>query len=219
MTSGGNLKRPKGRQKGAVITTAKEKRCRNKIIEYSVSFSGEVKDSDLIKMLGISRNTFYKYKANIRKHYKPIKIMIKNSQTEEKINMTQKLIINNILNKCAEWGIEHPPFYLIITLERKFSYENKLKHEVTDYFKIQCEGANKEHEMISVDVTKEMADLFNKICVLKISENGREYFYPMNHRDNEKIKDLCAEFVNEVIDKFDKSGIDDVFQLGYKLIY
>ena len=39
---------------------------KKKIIKYSKDFDGEEKDKDLMKMLGISRNTYYKYKKELK---------------------------------------------------------------------------------------------------------------------------------------------------------
>lgn len=36
-------------------------------MKYSVSFGGVLNDKDCIKLVGISRNTFYKYKKEILK--------------------------------------------------------------------------------------------------------------------------------------------------------
>lgn len=60
---------PIGRQKGAVIETEKAEKSKQKILEKSISFNGTMRDPDLIKELGISRNSFYKYKAELRKQH------------------------------------------------------------------------------------------------------------------------------------------------------
>ena len=50
-----------GRKTGAKITTKKCKECKQKIVRYSKKFNGTLADTDVIKLLSISRNTFYKY--------------------------------------------------------------------------------------------------------------------------------------------------------------
>ena len=50
-----------GRKTGAKIITKKCKECKMKILEYSKKFNGNLGDADVIKLLNISRNTFYKY--------------------------------------------------------------------------------------------------------------------------------------------------------------
>ena len=50
-----------GRKTGAKIITKKCKECKQKIVRYSKKFNGSLGDADVIKLLNISRNTFYKY--------------------------------------------------------------------------------------------------------------------------------------------------------------
>ena len=50
-----------GRKTGAKITTKKCKECKQKILKYSRKFNGTLADTDVIKLLSISRNSFYKY--------------------------------------------------------------------------------------------------------------------------------------------------------------
>lgn len=44
----------------------KSKETKQKIMLYSKDFSGEMSDSYFIKEFGISRNTFYKYKSELK---------------------------------------------------------------------------------------------------------------------------------------------------------
>lgn len=55
-----------GRIKGQKYPSKKEQENKIKIKELSIDFNGEVKDKELINMLGICRNTFYKYKYDLR---------------------------------------------------------------------------------------------------------------------------------------------------------
>lgn len=55
-----------GRSTGARIETKKAKEAKKKILELSKDFGGYNKDLDLIKMLGIASNTYYKYKKELK---------------------------------------------------------------------------------------------------------------------------------------------------------
>lgn len=55
-----------GRQKGATYITKKQKDAMKAIQKYSKDFDGVLSDVDCIKLIGISRNSFYKYKQAIR---------------------------------------------------------------------------------------------------------------------------------------------------------
>lgn len=57
---------PVGRQPNSTIETSKAKAAKERIINESIDFNGLTKDPDLIKELGISRNTFYKYKSELK---------------------------------------------------------------------------------------------------------------------------------------------------------
>ena len=55
-----------GRAKGSTVITKKSQEAKAKIVKYSKDFEGSLSDADAIKLIGISRNTFYKYKAQLR---------------------------------------------------------------------------------------------------------------------------------------------------------
>lgn len=55
-----------GRQTGSKITTKKSKECKQKIVKYSKKFEGTLADNDVIKILNISRNSYYKYCKELR---------------------------------------------------------------------------------------------------------------------------------------------------------
>lgn len=61
-----------GRQAGKKVITKKEKESKIKILELSKDFNGDNKDIDIIKMLGINRNTYYKYKRELQATKKDI---------------------------------------------------------------------------------------------------------------------------------------------------
>ena len=55
-----------GRPLGSKCERVNVTEIKQKIIKYSKDFNGEEKDKDLMGMLGISRNTYYKYKKELR---------------------------------------------------------------------------------------------------------------------------------------------------------
>lgn len=55
-----------GRELGATFITKKSIEAKKKIIELSKDFNGTLNDTDCIKVVGISRNAFYKYKREIK---------------------------------------------------------------------------------------------------------------------------------------------------------
>ena len=55
-----------GRAKGAVVITKKSDESKKKILKYSKTFGGELSDRDLIKLLEIDKNTYYKYKKELK---------------------------------------------------------------------------------------------------------------------------------------------------------
>lgn len=55
-----------GQVAGAKLTTRKSIEAKKAIRKYSRSFEGSLSDQDVIKLIGISRNTFYKYKRAMR---------------------------------------------------------------------------------------------------------------------------------------------------------
>lgn len=54
-----------GQKEGAKLTTKKSIEAKEKIQKYSKDFLGNLKDVDVIKLIGISRNSFYKYKKEL----------------------------------------------------------------------------------------------------------------------------------------------------------
>lgn len=54
-----------GLEKGTKLTTKKSIRAKEQIRKYSKDFNGSLKDIDVIKLIGISRNSFYKYKKEL----------------------------------------------------------------------------------------------------------------------------------------------------------
>lgn len=59
-----------GRQIGGIegrkLTTKKSIESKEQIKEYSKEFNGSLKDKDVIKLLGLARNTYYKYKRELK---------------------------------------------------------------------------------------------------------------------------------------------------------
>lgn len=55
-----------GRQKSVKVTTQKSVVAKKTILKYSKEFGGTMPDVDVIKLAGIARNTFYKYKRELK---------------------------------------------------------------------------------------------------------------------------------------------------------
>ena len=55
-----------GRAKGTVVVTKKSDESKKKILKYIKAFGGDLSDKDLIKLLGIDKNTYYKYKKELK---------------------------------------------------------------------------------------------------------------------------------------------------------
>ena len=60
-----------GQKQGAKLTTKKSIAAKEIIQGYSADFDGSLEDQAVIKLAGISRNTYYKYKKQIRADYSP----------------------------------------------------------------------------------------------------------------------------------------------------
>lgn len=54
-----------GNPKGVKLTTKKSIEAKKIIQEHSIDFGGTLKDVDVIKLTGLSRNTYYKYKREL----------------------------------------------------------------------------------------------------------------------------------------------------------
>ena len=54
-----------GQKEGIKLTTKKSIEAKEKIKEFSKNFLGKLKDADVIKLIGISRNSYYKYKKEL----------------------------------------------------------------------------------------------------------------------------------------------------------
>lgn len=54
-----------GPKKGSKLITKKSIEAKKKIREYSKDFDGSLSDGDVIKLVGISRNSYYKYKGEM----------------------------------------------------------------------------------------------------------------------------------------------------------
>lgn len=55
-----------GRANGAKVTTKKSIQAKERILELSKDFNGTNKDIDVIKILGLARNTYFKYKSELK---------------------------------------------------------------------------------------------------------------------------------------------------------
>ena len=54
-----------GRQEGTRIETKKSKVAKEKIVKHSKYFNGSLSDYDCMRLCGVSRNTFYRYKREL----------------------------------------------------------------------------------------------------------------------------------------------------------
>ena len=55
-----------GQKKGNKLTIKKETPAKEKILKFSRDFNGNLSDPECIELIGISRNTYYKYKKELR---------------------------------------------------------------------------------------------------------------------------------------------------------
>ena len=62
-----------GQPKGAKLTTKKSLEIKPQILKYSKSFNGSLTDTDTIKLLGIDRKTYYKYKKELKQQQNILK--------------------------------------------------------------------------------------------------------------------------------------------------
>lgn len=58
-----------GRATGTTVTTKKSVEAKKKIIKYSKDFEGTLSDTDVVKLIGINRKTYYKYKKELKEEY------------------------------------------------------------------------------------------------------------------------------------------------------
>lgn len=54
-----------GQKPGAKLTTQKSLKAKAEIIKYSCDFGGSLPDKDVIRLTGVSRNSYYKYKREL----------------------------------------------------------------------------------------------------------------------------------------------------------
>ncbi len=55
-----------GRAAGVKVETTKSKSMKKKIVDLSADFNGNQTDKELMELLGLARNTFYKYKKELK---------------------------------------------------------------------------------------------------------------------------------------------------------
>ena len=61
-----------GRQKGTKVTTQKSIKAKQDIQKLSKDFDGTLSDVDCIRLIGITRHTYYKYKAELKAEHTSI---------------------------------------------------------------------------------------------------------------------------------------------------
>lgn len=57
-----------GKSEGAKLTTKKSIQAKEQIKKYSKDFDGMLKDAEVIKLIGVARNSYYKYKKELIEH-------------------------------------------------------------------------------------------------------------------------------------------------------
>mgnify|MGYP000274863825 CR=1 FL=1 len=55
-----------GRAKGTVVVTKKSDESKKKMLQHAKTFGGTLTDVEMIKLLGIDKNTYYKYKKELK---------------------------------------------------------------------------------------------------------------------------------------------------------
>ena len=54
-----------GQVKGTKLTTKKSIQAKEQIQKYSKDFNGTLKDTEVMKLIGVARNSYYKYKREL----------------------------------------------------------------------------------------------------------------------------------------------------------
>ena len=58
-----------GQKKGAKLVTKKSLEAKKQIKKYSKDFNGTLKDVEVMKLVGLARNTYYKYKKELKNNF------------------------------------------------------------------------------------------------------------------------------------------------------
>lgn len=58
-----------GQKQGAKLTTKKSKEMKLKIVKMAKSFEGNMTDAEVLDILGLARNTYYKYKKELQQEF------------------------------------------------------------------------------------------------------------------------------------------------------
>lgn len=64
-----NSDKDAGIKKGQKLKIKKAAECKPQIVKYSKDFEGSLNDADIMKLLHLSRNTYYKYKKELKEEY------------------------------------------------------------------------------------------------------------------------------------------------------
>lgn len=57
-----------GQKQGTKLTTKKSVKAKEQILKHSKDFSGTLTDTECMKLIGLARNTFYKYKKELKEN-------------------------------------------------------------------------------------------------------------------------------------------------------
>lgn len=55
-----------GQKEGAKLTTKKSITAKELILKHSIDFNGTLADADVMTLAGVARNTYYKYKKELK---------------------------------------------------------------------------------------------------------------------------------------------------------
>lgn len=81
-----------GQEQGAKLVTKKSIQAKEQIKKYSKDFQGSLSDVDVMKLIGIARNSYYKYKKELKEElvkeyeeqYEPVTVVEPLSKNKEK---------------------------------------------------------------------------------------------------------------------------------------
>lgn len=109
-----------GRIKGAAFNIKKEFPAKKKIVDYSKTFNGTLNNIDTIKVVGIAKNTFYKYKKELERQNAIYEEIMENDSV-------------SLSSGAALYDVSRVDFYME-------SYKDYCKEQSCDFRNIQIKG-------------------------------------------------------------------------------
>ena len=73
-----------GQKKGKKLHIKKKAPAKEKILKYSIDFNGLLPDPEVMKLVGLSNNTYYKYKKELREEYGDALLYPQNTELRHK---------------------------------------------------------------------------------------------------------------------------------------